>query len=71
MTRFEYVACNRPRIIADDLRDTECKRLTNGLHAVSDHCNRCDNRIRACKTRAYRVRDHNGKIITDDWILTS
>jgi hypothetical protein len=69
MTRVEYVACDRPRIIADDMRDTECARLLNGLHAQARHCSRCDNRIRACKTREYRVRDSNGNIITDDWVM--
>ena len=70
MTRVEYVACDRPRIVADDMRDTECKRLTNGLHAIEGHCNRCTNRIRVCKPMVYRVRDTNGKVIVSDWIMS-
>ena len=65
-----YVGTERPRIIADDLQDIECPRLLNGLHAIPDHCFRCDNRIRACKTRAYRIRDYSGRIITSDFVLT-
>ena len=67
MTRVEYVGAGpkRPKVTHADRRDGECKRLTNGLHAIADHCQRCNNRIRACETRAYRVRDSAGRVITD------
>jgi hypothetical protein len=70
MTRVEYVGAGhkQPKVTNDDWRDGECKRLTNGLHADPNCCDRCRNRIRACKTRAYRVRDDNGNVITD-WLI--
>jgi len=48
----------------------DCPRLTNGLSVLKGHCRRCDNAIRASKPRPYRVRDHNGNIITADAIET-
>lgn len=44
----------------------DCPRILSGLHVLKGHCIRCDNAIRASKPRAYRVRDHNGRIITAD-----
>jgi NAD-dependent dihydropyrimidine dehydrogenase PreA subunit len=70
MTRVEYVGTGpkNPKVTASNRRNSECTRLTNGLHADPDCCDRCRNRIRACKTRAYRVRDESGRVITD-WLI--
>jgi hypothetical protein len=64
-----YVGSERPRVTRDDMRNSDCPRLTNGLHAQAGHCHRCDNRIRVCQPIVYRVRDTRGRIITDDWIM--
>jgi hypothetical protein len=49
----------------------QCERYLNGLAAKAGHCRRCDARIRASRPVKYRIRDHNGKVITTDWVLSS
>jgi hypothetical protein len=58
-----------PRVDDDDREDVMCPRLLNGLYAIAGHCQRCDNAIRACKPRTYRVWDHNHNVIVGpDWL---
>ena len=75
MTRVEYVGCDRPRVSADDLRDTDCQRMRrrvrDGLWIEASHCPTCAERVRACKPMEWRVRDHNGHVITADFILAA
>ena len=45
-------------------------RIRDGLWIEKEHCSLCAERVRSCKARGYRIRDHNGRIITADWVLT-
>jgi hypothetical protein len=49
-------------------KDGDCPRLTNGLHAIESHCQRCANLIRACRPRAYQVYDYLGRVFTSDYV---
>lgn len=50
----------------DDYPD--CERMVNGLHAIEDHCLRCENLICVCKPRPYPIRDHTGRILVSDFV---
>lgn len=67
-----YVNTERPRVTRDDLQDGGCQqmheRIRNGLWVEGSHCPSCAERVRACKPMEWRVRDHNGRIITD-WLI--
>lgn len=71
MTTHAKTLARRPTVDDDDRQDdAPCPRLLNGMHAITGHCQRCDNLIRACQPRPYRVFDSNGNVIVaPDWML--
>jgi hypothetical protein len=65
-----YVGTTAPMVDDFEPLDMGCPRLRNGLWADDpSHCIHCFARIRAATApRQYRIRDANGRVISD-WLL--
>lgn len=68
-TRVEYVACDRPRVMREEIHDKGCERRRNGFPATDpDCCVSCRSLILSTKPIEYHVRDRFGQVITD-WLI--